>query len=207
MENLVSREVYDNDDSGYLGRLGLVTGVFFGLGMGIAGFFLTPSVLGFDWRALLSIGAAVSCGIAFGWSFPKRFSKKMSSIIDRLYRGDSDIDIPPPPEKEVRYRLPCSWKRSENFSIGGVLYVGPLGLFFVPHKMNLPRDRSAFEMGPSKNLKLSLTTPELTGLSKLLVPRPTPRLEVVWPDGNAQFVIPAPNQVLRLISERVREMV
>ena len=207
MENLVPREVYDIDDSGYSQRLGLGTGVFFGLCMGIACFFLTPSLLGFGWSALLSVCAGVLCGIAFGKNFPRRFRKKMSSILDRLYRGDTDIDIPPPPEKELRYRLPCSWKRSEDFSVGGVLYMGSLGLFFVPHKMNLPRDRSAFEMGPNKNLKLSLTTPELSGLSKLLVPRPTPRLQVVWPDGNAQFIIPAPNQVLRLISERVREMV
>src|ERR1700719_1486448 len=185
MENLVLREGYDIADSGYSQRLGFRTGVFFGLCMGIACFFLMFSVLGFGWRSLLSVCVGALCGIAFGRNFPKRFRKKMSSIIDRLYAGDTDIDVPPPPERELLYRLPCSWKRSENFSVGGVLYIGPLGLFFVPHKMNLPRDRSAFEMGPNKNLKLSLTTPELTGLSKLLVPRPTPRLQVVWPDGNA----------------------
>jgi len=209
MENLVPRDVYGIgiNDSGYSNRLGLGIGSFFGLGMGVACFFLTPSVLGFGWRALLSIGGAVLSGIAFGRIFPKRFRKEMSSIVDRLYKGDPVIDVPPPPEKELRYRLLCTWKRSEKFSVGGVLYIGPLGLFFVPHKMNLLRDRSAFEMGPNKNLRLSLTTPELTGLSKILVPRPTPRLQVVWPDGNAQFIIPAPNQVLGLISERVREMV
>jgi len=207
MENLVPREVYDSDDTGYRQRIGLFTGLFFGLTMALACFFLVPSIIGFGWRALLSILAGVFSGVAFGTCFPRRFRKRMASVIDRLYAGDPEIDTPPPPERELRYRLPCSWKRSENFSVGGVLYIGPLGLFFVPHKMNLPRDRSAFEMGPNKNLKLSLTTPELTGLSKLLVPRPTPRLQVVWPDGNAQFIIPAPNQVLKLISGRVREMV
>jgi hypothetical protein len=206
MENLVPRDVYGSDDTGYRQRIGLFTGLFFGLTMGLACFFLVPSIIGFGWRALLSILAGVFCGVAFGKSFPRRFQKRMASVIDRLYAGDPEIDTPPPPERELRYRLPCSWKRSQNFSVGGVLYIGPLGLFFVPHKMNLPRDRSAFEMGPNKNLKLSLTAPELTGLSRLLVPRPTPRLQVVWPDGNAQFIIPAPNQVLRLISERVREM-
>jgi hypothetical protein len=80
MENLVPREVYGIGiyDSGYSNRLGLGTGIFFGLGMGIACFFLTPSVLGFSWRALLSIGAAVFCGIAFGRIFPKRFRKLMN---------------------------------------------------------------------------------------------------------------------------------
>jgi hypothetical protein len=206
MENLIPREVYDLDESGYRQRLGLLTGIFFGFAMGTAFLFLTPSIIGFLWRALLSVCAGALCGIGFGRSFPKRFRKKMSSIIDRLYAGGTDIDIPPRPEKELRYRLPCSWKRSENFSVGGVLYIGPLGLLFVPHKMNLPRDRSVFEMGPNKSLKLSLATQALTGLFKLLVPRPTPLLQIIWPEGSAQFIIPAPNQVFKLIDERVREM-
>jgi|ERR1700733_987161 len=206
MENLVPREVYDANDSGYRTRLGWATGMFFGLGMGIACLFLTPSNIGLGCRVLLSISAGVLSGIAFGGIFPRRFRKKMSSMIDRLYAGDTDITSPPPQEKELRYRLPCSWKRSENFSVGGVLYIGPLGLLFVPHKMNLPRDRSVFEMGPNKSLELSLTTQPLSGFFKLLVPRPTPLLQVIWPEGSAQFIIPAPNQVLKLISERVREM-
>jgi hypothetical protein len=60
MENLVPREVYGIGiyNRGYSNRLGLGTGTFFGLGMGIACFFLTPSVLGFGWWALLRIGRA-----------------------------------------------------------------------------------------------------------------------------------------------------
>ena len=124
MENLVPREVYDVDDSGYRERLGFVTGIFFGFVMGIACLFLTPATIGFGWRVLLSICAGTFCGIAFGWSFPKLFRKKMSSIIDRLYSGDGTIDTPPPTGKDLRYRFPCSWKRSETFSVGGVLYIG-----------------------------------------------------------------------------------
>jgi hypothetical protein len=205
MENLVPREVYDADDSGYRERLGLVTGMFFGLTMGIACFFLIPPIVGLGWRALLSVCTAIFDGIAFGMLFPKRFRKKMSSLTDRLYEGDASIDVPPPPEKELRYRLPCSWKRSRNFSVGGVLYIGPLGLLFVPHKMNLPRDRSAFEMGPTKSLKLLMATQAATGLVKLLVPRPAPLLQVTWPEGSAQFVVPAPNQVFRLVNEHIRQ--
>jgi len=207
MENLVPREIYDVDDTGYRARLGWMTGGFFGFGMGIACIFLTPPVIELRWRMLLSICGGALSGIAFGRIFPWRLRKKMSSYIDRLYAGDTDMTSPPPPEKELRYRLPCSWKRSKNFSVGGVLYIGRLGLLFVPHKMNLPRDSTAFEMGPSTSLQLSLVPQSLTGLFKLLVPRPTPLLQVIWPGGDAQFIIPAPNQVFKLVSERVREMV
>jgi hypothetical protein len=76
MENLAPREVYDVDESGYRERLGLVTGIFFGLFMGIACFFLTPSIIGFGWRASLSIGAGVFSGIAFGMGFPLSISQE-----------------------------------------------------------------------------------------------------------------------------------
>ncbi len=207
MENLIPREVYDVDDSGYRQRLGLITGIVFGLAMGIACLLLTPSIIGFGWRALLSICAGVFSGFAFGKTFPRGFRKKMSSIIDRLYAGDETINTRPPTGKDLRYRLPCSWKRSENFAVGGILYIGPEGLLFVPHKINLPRDRSPFEMGPSKGLQLSLRTQKLAGFFKLFVPHPPSVLQVGWPGGSAQFLVPAPDRVFKLIEERVREVV
>lgn len=203
MENLVPKEAYIIDFSGYRERLGWVTGIFFGMSMGIVFFILAPSTVGLSRRASISFGAAVLCGIVFGMVFPRRYRRRISSVIDRLYDGDTKIDVPPPPEKELRYRLPCSWVRSKNFAVGGVLYIGPHGLLFVPHKMNLPGDRSVFEMGPNRRLKLSLTAPESSGLSKLLVPRPMSQLQVNWPEGSAKFVIPSPNQVFDLISKCV----
>jgi hypothetical protein len=205
MENLVPREAYDVDESGYRERLGMVSGILFGFAMAVVFLLLTPSMVGFGWRVLISIWLGALCGAGFGRHFSKRFQKKMSSTIDRLYEGDPSIDAPPSPEKELRYRLPCSWKRSKNFSVGGVLYVGPMGLLFVPHKMNPPRDSSAFEM-PDKSLRLCLSPQAVSGFFKLLVPRPSPVLEAIWPDGRAQFLVPAPNQVLKLLDERLREV-
>jgi len=206
MDNLVPRNVYDVDESGYRGRLGWIVGTFFGFFMGIACLFLTPPIIGYVLRVFLSICMGILSGVAFGWVFPRRFGKRMSSIIDRLYAEDTDITVLPPPEKELRYRLPCSWKRSENFAVGGILYIGRLGLLFAPHKMNLPSDRSVFEMGPNKSLEFSLAPQMLNGFFKLLVPRPTPLLQVVWPGGSAQLIIPAPNHVFELIRDRVREL-
>jgi hypothetical protein len=206
MENLVPREAYDTDDTGYRHRLGLVSGAFFGLGMGCACFFLVPPTIGSGLRALFSIFTGLFCAVAFGKAFPRNYRKRLSSIIDRLYAGDPDIDVPPPPERDLRYRLPCSWKRSRNFAVGGVLYVGPLGLLFVPHKLNPSRDRSPFEIGPTKSLSLSLKAQELRGIFKLLVPRPSPLLQIIWREGSAQFLVPSPNQVLDLMGKRIREM-
>ena len=206
MENLVPREAYDIDEGGYRQRLRLVTSLFSSLMIGIACLFLMSPAIGFGWRALLGACAGVFCVIVFVKSFRLRFRRRMSSMIDRLYAGDTEIDTPPPPEKDLRYRLPCSWKRGEYVAVGGVLYLGPQGLLFVPHKMNLPRDRSCFEMGPSKSLKFSLTSPQSTRFRRMLVSRPPTQLQVIWSDGSAQFLVPAPSRVLDLIEERVREM-
>lgn len=206
MENLVPREAYGRDDGGNYKRLGLMQGVFFGTTIGTACFFLIPATIEPGWRFLLSISAGILCGVIFGKISPRRFRKRMSSMIDRLYSGDSEIASPLPPEKDLRYRLPCSWKRSENFAVGGILYIGPQVLLFAPHKKNLPRDRSSFEMGPSKTLKLSLTPQKPAGFFKLFAPRPPLQLLVVWTDGNAKFLIPAPTLVLKLIEERIGEM-
>jgi hypothetical protein len=205
MENLIPREVYDVDETGYRERLGIISGILFGFIMAIF-FLLTTSRGGFGWRVFLSLCLGTLCGVGFGRAFPKRFRKRMSSMVDRLYEGNPVTDIAPSLEEELRYRLPCSWKRSKNFSVGGVLYVGPMGLLFVPHKINLPRDSSAFEMGPNKSLSLRLSPQEVNGLLMLLVPRPSPALEVIWPEGTPQFLVPAPNQVLKLLDERLREV-
>ena len=175
MENLVPREVYDVDETGYRERLGIISGILFGFTMAIF-FFLTTSRVGFGWRVFLSICLGTLCGVGFGRAFPKRFRKRMSPMLDRLYEGNPVIDVAPSPEKLLRYRLPCSWKRSKNFSVGGVLYVGPMGLLFVPLKINLPRDSSAFEMGPNTSLRLCLSPQEVNGLFTLLVPRPSCRV-------------------------------
>jgi hypothetical protein len=51
-----------------------------------------------------------------------------------------------------------------------------------------------------------LTTQDVPRFSKLLVPRPPSLLQVTWQQGNAQFLVPTPNQVLNLIEQRIREM-
>ncbi|HWZ56239.1 MAG TPA: hypothetical protein VNZ63_09225, partial [Verrucomicrobiae bacterium] len=127
LENLVPRAVYDFDESGYRQRLGLVSGLVFGLAIGISCLLITPPTVGFGLRVLTSVCAAAFGGVAFGNIFLRRFRKRMSSIIDRLYAGDVET-YTPPPEKDLRYRLPCSWKRSEKFAVGGVLYIGTQGL-------------------------------------------------------------------------------
>jgi hypothetical protein len=53
MENLVPREAYDVDGSGYRERLGMVSGILFGFAMAVVFLFLTPTMVGFGLRILI----------------------------------------------------------------------------------------------------------------------------------------------------------
>src|SRR5262245_17339219 len=183
MENLVSREAYDLDETGIQKRLPVVGGLFAFLFGGLFFGFAFPMV--FQWLmafviplptpffnaptvlvAGLSFG--VLFGLTFGLLFPARFRKKMASVIDAIYNGDTKIVQLPPPENEFLYRMPCSWMKSDNFSVGGVLYLGKQSFLFVPHKKNLPIHRDPFEITPINEVTLSVVEPHMNLLLRLL---------------------------------------
>jgi len=209
VKNLVPRATYDSDETGYWRRLPLAAGIGFGLPMGIFFTMMTAFMgwgkFGLEACLLLGMSTGALSGAFFGFFFPRVFRRKMSSITDANYSREPEPDVMPSPEKKLLYRLPSNWMRSESFAVGGVLYIGRDGLLFLPHGKNLPRDRSTFEMGPADELRLSLTPATLTGRKRLLVPRPVPLLNIIWPGGEANFLIPSPQNTLGLIEKALRE--
>ncbi len=209
MENLVPRATYDSDETGYWRRLPLAVGIGFGLPMGIFFSMMTAFMgwgkFGLKECLLLGMSTGALSGVFFGFFFPRAFRRKMSSITDANYSREPEPDVLAAPEKKLLYRLPSNWMKTDNFAVGGVLYIGKSGLFFLPHGKNLPRDRSSFEMGPADELRLSLTPTTLTGCKRLLVPRPAPLLHIIWPGGEANFLIPSPRNTLGLIEKALRE--
>jgi hypothetical protein len=209
VENLVPRATYDSDETGYWRRLPLAAGIGFGVPMGIFFAMMTAFMgwgkFGLEACLLLGLSTGALSGVIFGFFFPRAFRHKMSSITDANYSRDPEPDLMPSPEKKLRYRLPSNWMRSESHAVGGVLYIGRDGLLFLQHGKNVQRDRSSFEMGPADELRLSLTPTTLTGWRRLLVPRPVPLLNIIWPGGEASFLIPSPQNTLGLIEKALRE--
>ena len=209
MENLVPRATYDSDETGYWRRLPLAAGIGFGLPMGI---FFSMMIAFMGWGKvgleeclLVGMSTGALSGVFFGFFFPRSFRRKMSSITDANYSRGPEPDVLLSPEKKFLYRLPSNWMKTESFAVGGVLYIGKGGLFFLPHGKNLPRDRSSFEMGPADELRMLLTPTTLTGLKRLLVPHPAPLLNIMWPGGEASFLIPSPQNTLGLIEKALRQ--
>lgn len=205
MENLVAREAYDVDETGYWKRLPVLGGLFaflfggFGFGLifpllfdwvGTLVFPQRPALFNAATIIIIGLSFGIIFGLAFGWVFPTIFRRKMASAMSAIYDGDPKIVPAPPSEKEFSYRLPCSWMKSDNFAVGGLLYLGKQSLMFVPHQENLAQHRNGFEIAPLNNVTLSLVQPRLNLLARLLTERPPSHIEIRWEHGQPRFLVP-----------------
>lgn len=193
LQNLLPRDAYDKDETGYWTRMPIVIGPAFGFLFAIGMYFTlrsTPHLLHPPtFGEMILIG--LLSGLLFGIAFPRVFRQKSRRMIDRLYSGDENLVTAPSSEGTWAYRLPCTWVK-EALGVGGVLYVGSSGLLFVPHKIN-PISITAFRMAPLRELQVQLSnTPQTRNLlQRALVPHPQPLVEIVWPSGRACFLVPS----------------
>ncbi|MEP6570710.1 MAG: hypothetical protein ABJC10_13145 [Acidobacteriota bacterium] len=206
--NLASREVYDLDETGHLNRwimgvlAGLFCGVAFGLFfpwafVGLMSLLVSTPLPGFS--AFQSVAIGIAFGVPFGlvmaWLSPKKMRQGMCSFYDSLYAGDPQL-VPPPPQSENEFtsRLPCSWMKSANFAIGGVLYLGQGCMTFVPHTKNLSKDREPFEIPQLDTATVSTVEPSLNFFARLLISKPP--MEIKWAGGSARFIVPEAEETL-----------
>lgn len=204
LDNLASREAYDLDETGYRKRVPWIMGLMAGLGgvgfglffpwafIGVMSLLLQTPLSGFT--ALQSIATGAAFGVAFGlamaWLVPKNMLERMRSFNDSLYAGDSQLVPPPPSLNEFSARLPCSWMKTANFAVGGVLYLGQGCMTFVPHTKNLPPHREPFEFPQVDSATVSIVEPSLNLFARLLIPRPPHHMEIKWTGGSARFIVP-----------------
>ena len=211
-ENLASREAYDLDETGYWKRMpwimGLMAGLFGGVVFGLffpwafvalMSLLVSKALPGFTATQYMSTGAAfgIFFGLIMGWLFPRKAREGMRSFNDSLYAGDPQL-IPHPPQSQNEFsaRLPCSWMKTANLAVGGVLYLGQGCLTFVPHTKNAAADREPFEIPELDTASISLVEPSLNLFARLLVPRPARRLEIKWASGSARFMVPEAKETL-----------
>jgi hypothetical protein len=190
MENLLPRAAYDHDETGYWRRLPYAAGLLFATLTVLIDFVFSSAPSRFNpvfFAAMIVWG--VFSGIFFGLLFPLAFRRKMRRMTDRLYSGDTWIDVPPSRGQGFDHRLVCS-RMEGKLAIGGVLYVGELGLLFLSHKWN-GRKWPPIMIAPLAEVTIGLTeVPSYGGLMHLLIPHPQRRLEIQWPGGSAQFIVP-----------------
>jgi hypothetical protein len=203
MQNLLPRESYHVDETGYWSRLPLVTGAFWGSAMTVAGYFIlknTPNLLyPPTWWRMLLLG--LLGGFLFGTSFTALMRFRMRRLIDRLYSGDVNLIGYSPSDDSFSYRLPCTWING-NIGVGGILYIGNAELLFSPHKVNA-KSASKLHIHPIADVHINVAQlfPKRNLLQRLLVPRPQPYMEITWGTEYANFLVPTPLTAVSKLSQ------
>ncbi|MBV8886346.1 MAG: hypothetical protein JO235_20460 [Chroococcidiopsidaceae cyanobacterium CP_BM_RX_35] len=125
----------------------------------------------------------------------------MQRFTKEIYAGVGKFATPPPTSDAYKYRLACSWRKSDKLAVGGVLYLGENDMIFVPHLANLPSDREPFTIVYAQDLSLQLVPQRLKGFNRLLVPRPPELLQISSLGGSRLFLVPTPKQVAARIRQ------
>lgn len=205
MRNIIPLTAYYGDETGTWKRLPFVCGLYFGFAMAIfaAIYPIDDSGLFYS-RATRVVFAFFFGGIGFGILFPFLARRKARTMQRDLYIGKPSIDEPPPPNKRLEYRFPCTLVREHLSSVvGGAMYLGRDGMIFVPHKRNR-RPANALEMGPLSGLGIDAVAPPTLSLKeRILIPHPKRLLEVRWSEGSARFSVPYVDTFLPQLSQLI----
>ncbi len=193
MENLVARDAYDVDETGYFKRMPIFAGLF----MAIFWTMFFP-LIDRNISFLIGLGSGIFMGLFFALLFRIRIRWRGAAQTDALYADNSNIAVAPPSNREFSHRLVCKWVKSINHAIGGVLYIGKDSLMFIPHKQNLPQ-QEPFEITPLNDAEFSIVEPQLNLLLRTFTERPPRFIEVKWFGGNARFLAPEAEQTLAKI--------
>ncbi|MDQ6785710.1 MAG: hypothetical protein M3033_02670 [Acidobacteriota bacterium] len=202
MENLVSRDAYDVDETGYGKRMPIVGGLYMAISFALIFGVVFPLVVDRNMSLFMALFAGLGSGILAGLLFLPllriRIRRRGRARTDALYADNSNIAVSPPADREFSHRLVCNWIKSKNRAVGGVLYIGRDSLMFLPHKQNLPQ-QEPFEIAPLSDAKFSIVEPQLNLLLRTLTERPPRYIEVKWFGGNALFYAPEAEQTLTKI--------
>jgi hypothetical protein len=192
MTDLAPVEAYRDAMMFDRGRLGVFCGVLFGAWMalvfGMLGWHARPSLE----TVAVGLLAGAAAGLVFGWLIPRSLERKLRKMSLKAYEGQGRYAAPAP-SGSFTHRLPCSLLRSPSLAVGGVLYVGPDRVVFVPHSANLPQHRSLVEI-PRESLTVSLHVPRLTALQRFLVPQSPERLVLAAGESSWELVVPTPGR-------------
>lgn len=203
VQNLVSRQDLDIDETGFWTRLPWVSGGFFGLGIGAFEFVEAAEDPAHATIMALVVGGVA--GLSFGWLFTRLLRRSFRSIKDELYYADARL-VTEPASDGWLYRVPSTLLKSPRFAVGGVLYLGPSGMLFVPHRRNRPQDQEATLFAPLRDIGLSLVPVPQNALARLLSQRSPMSVRVSWPGGAANLMLPAPERTMHLLLARISDL-
>ncbi|HEX8692517.1 MAG TPA: hypothetical protein VF746_08870 [Longimicrobium sp.] len=201
METLAPRAAYDEIEPGQWVRLAVLIGVFCGGLMALLTLLEQPVP-----RSVPAMVATVVTwlvgGLFFGAAWIWLMRRLLRNLVDRVYAGDPKVAPPPPPGREYLYRLPCAMLAG-RIAVGGVLYLGPQGAVFQPHRRNVRRHRAPVILEPVEALRarrVELAPPRTAGPLLKATPR---ALELSAGAATARFMVPMPETTLAVLESRI----
>ena len=183
-------------ETGYWQRLPILCGVMFALFMGSGVFVITTNTPNLMYSPIVSsmVGGLFG-GLFFGVFFTFFTRRRFNNYLACFYKGEGWIANPPPEDLHAIFQVPGA-RVDSGLNAGGLLYVGPEALAFVPQKLNR-RQVAPVTLAPISSLSFELADPPKgNGLQRFLIPRPQPHLLISGEAIQLRLIIPQPSVVL-----------
>jgi len=198
MQTLVGRDEYRSIEKSFWKHGRMIIGLLCGSVMCLASIIQQASVLGFGLALSMGIVIGGLTGVGFGWLWSWAMHRSSQKFFDRVYAGDVAVVGNPPGTKRYPSRLPCSVFVTNNVTVGGVLYLGPSGVLFIPHRRY--RGEQPIELGP-EGLVVWAVDWKPNWWGKTFVASGPRVLEVGSGEQRYRFAFPNPDVVLPSIRE------
>lgn len=193
MRDLINLDDYVATLGGDFSRMSVVSGVLFGLPMGLFGLLALWPTAGPEKALSFAALGGASTGLLFGFFFPRSLRKKMQRIARSVFAAEGRYAAPPPGGIWTA-RVPSNYLLGP-IGVGGILYLQPGGFAFVPHSGNLPRHRQIVTAtGEPLTAKLIALPP--SWWHSLVVAERPPLLEIAAASKAWRFVVPKPEEIL-----------
>jgi len=197
MEDLQPLEAYFDDQAQNWTRMGAVAGIAFGALVAAAAYAWGRPLAGLSLEntAVLVFAGA---GSIFGFAWSARMRTAVQNVTRDVFLGNAPFAVEPP-RGTYTHRLPASWRTSDRFAVGGVLFVGQGTLAFVPHARNLPKHRTPVVIKYGKDTTIDTESQPMTTLRRILFSRLPDTIRVSNRQSEWRFVVPRAGETVDTI--------
>jgi 4-amino-4-deoxy-L-arabinose transferase-like glycosyltransferase len=201
MEDLQPLEAYFDDQAQNWTRMGAVAGVAFGALAAAAAYAWGRPLAGLSLETTAVLVLLVA-GSIFGFAWAARMKSAIQRVTRDVYFGNAPFAVQPP-KGRYSHRLPASWRTSDRFAVGGVLFVGQGTLAFVPHARNLPKHRTPVFITCGKDTRIDTEPQPMTAVRRILFSRLPDTIRVSNRQSEWRFIVPRAGEIV----DRIRRVV
>ena len=197
MENLQPLEAYFDDQAQNWTRMGAVAGMAFGAIVAAAAYAWGRPLAGLSLENT-AVLVFVVAGAIFGFAWSARMRTAVQNVTRDVFLGNAPFAVEPP-KGPYTHRLPASWRTSDRFAVGGVLFVGKGTLAFVPHARNLPKDRTPVFIKYGKDTAIDTESQPMTTVRRILFSQLPDMIHVSSRQSEWRFIVPRAGEAVDTI--------